>query len=98
LAVEKLQKARDEWQENRMKRLDFINQRLKKEAQATKYINDLDIGMRLYYQATKQRLPPLRGEPKLSDFYQPSEGQKTAEVIFVTGGLGALGYVLHRYA
>ena len=29
LAVEKLQKARDEWNEDRMKRLDFINKRLR---------------------------------------------------------------------
>ena len=29
LALERLQKARDEWNEDRMKRLDFINKRLR---------------------------------------------------------------------
>ena len=29
LAVEKLQKARDKWNEDQMKRLDFINKRLR---------------------------------------------------------------------
>ena len=30
LALERLQKARDEWNEDQMKRLDFINKRLRK--------------------------------------------------------------------
>ena len=29
LALERLQRARDEWNEDRMKRLDFINKRLR---------------------------------------------------------------------
>ena len=29
LAIERLQRARDEWNEDRMKRLDFINKRLR---------------------------------------------------------------------
>ena len=29
LALEKLQRARDEWNEDRMKRIDFINKRLR---------------------------------------------------------------------
>ena len=31
LALEKLQRARDEWNKDRMKRLDFINKRLREE-------------------------------------------------------------------
>jgi len=97
LALEALQKARDTWQKQRIKRLDFINERLRQEKQAEVYISDLDRGMRLYYEVTKQRLPPLMKEPTLSDFYHPSEGQKTAEVLFILGGLGGVGYLCYKF-
>lgn len=34
LTLEKLQKARNEWNENRMKRLNFINKRLRQNYEA----------------------------------------------------------------
>ena len=40
LALEKLQKERDEWNEDRMKRLDFINKRLREKSEARTYINN----------------------------------------------------------
>ena len=98
LAMEKLQKARDKWMKERQQKIDFINERLRKEKQAQEYINDLDVGMRLYYEATKQRLPPLSPEPKMSDFYHPSEAQKTGEILFITTGLGLMGYIIYKYA
>ena len=46
LALEKLQRARDEWNKDRMKRLDLINKRLceKNEARVL-YINNVDEAM-----------------------------------------------------
>ena len=40
LALEKLQRARDEWNKDRMKRLDFINKRLCEKNEARAYINN----------------------------------------------------------
>ena len=40
LGLEKLQKERDEWNEDRMKRLDFINKRLREKSEARTYINN----------------------------------------------------------
>ena len=97
-AMEKLQKARDAWVKERQQKIDFINERLRKEKQAQEYINDLDVGMRLYYEATKQRLPPLSPKPKLSDFYHPSETQKTGEILFITTGFGIMGFLIYKYA
>ena len=97
LAMEKLQKARDAWEEKRQQRLDFIKERLRREKHAEEYIHNLDQGMALYYEVTNQRLSPLPREPVLSDFYHPSETQKTAEIVFISGGLGVLGYVLYKY-
>ena len=45
LALEKLQKIRDEWNEDRMRRIDFINERLRKKNQARAYISNVDEAM-----------------------------------------------------
>ena len=50
LALEKLQRARDEWNRDRTKRLDFINKRLLEKNEARTYINNVDEPMLEYYQ------------------------------------------------
>ena len=42
LALEKLQRTRDEWDRYRMKQLDFINKRLREKNEARAYINNVD--------------------------------------------------------
>ena len=49
LALEKLQMARDEWNKDQMKRLDFINKRLREKNEAKVYINKVDEAMFEYY-------------------------------------------------
>ena len=53
--------------------------------------------MQQYYFATQHKLSPLRKEHILSDYYHPSEKQKNGEIIFITGGLGLLGYIMYKY-
>ena len=45
LALENLQRARDKWNEDRMKQLDFINKRLREQNKARAYISDVDEAM-----------------------------------------------------
>ena len=49
LAEEKLQRVKDKWNEDRMKRLDFINKRLREKNEARAYINNVDEAMLEYY-------------------------------------------------
>ena len=49
LALEKLQRAKDKWNEDRMKRLDFINKRLREKSEARAYINNANEAMLEYY-------------------------------------------------
>ena len=49
LALKKLQRAMDKWNEDRMKRLDFINKRLREKNEARAYINNVDEAMLEYY-------------------------------------------------
>ena len=49
LALKELQRARDEWNKDRMKRVDFINKRLREQNKARAYINNVDNAMLEYY-------------------------------------------------
>ena len=48
LALEKFQRARDEWNKDQMKRLDFINKRLLEKNEARAYTNNADAEMLEY--------------------------------------------------
>ena len=97
LALEKLQRARDEWNKDQMKRLDFINKRLREKNEARVYINNVDEAMLEYYQVFAKQIKPLPPEPQLSDFYHPSEAQKNGELLFVAVGTGIATYALYKY-
>ena len=49
LALEKPQETREKWNEDQMKRLDFINKRLREKNEARAYINNADEAMLEYY-------------------------------------------------
>ena len=49
LPEEELQRAGDKWNEDRMKRLDFINKRQCEQNKAKAYINNTDKAMIEYY-------------------------------------------------
>ena len=97
LALEKLQRARDEWNKDRMKRLDFTNKRLREKNEARAYINNVDEAMLDFYQVFAKQIKPLPTEPQLSYFYQPSEVQKNGELLFVAMGTGIAAYALYKY-
>ena len=79
LAEEKLQRARDKRNEDRMKRLDFINKRLREKNEAKAYINNADEAKCEYCRVFGKKKKPLPPDPELSDFYHPSETQKNGE-------------------
>ena len=97
LALQKLQKTRDEWNRDRMKRLDLINKRLCERNQARAYIENVDEAMLQYYRVFAKEIKPLPPEPVLSDFYRPSETQKNGELLFVVVGTGIATYALYKY-
>ena len=49
LALEKLQRVRDEWNRDQMKHLDLINKRLGERSEARAYIKNVDEAMLKYY-------------------------------------------------
>ena len=97
LVLRKLQRARDEWNKDQMKRLDFINGRLREKNEAKVYINNVDEAMLEYYRVFAKQIKPLQREPEFSDFYHPSENQKNGELLFAVVGTGIATYALYKY-
>ena len=97
LKGEELQRARDKWNEDPMKRLDFINKRLREKNEARAYINNVDDAILEYYRVFAKKIKPLPPELQLSDFYHPSEAQKNDELLFVAMDTGIATYALYKY-
>ena len=93
LALENLQRARDKWNEDRMKRLDFINKRLREKNEAKAYINNVDEAILEYYRVFAKKIRSLPPEPEL----HPSETHINGELLFVAGGTGITAYALYKY-
>lgn len=100
LALEQLTRARDEWNNKRTQYLDLMNEKLQKEAHSRQTFSDIDKALQEYHILTGSRMdmpPELQNEPKLSDFYTPSEEQKIREFLFILIGLGVVGVVTYEY-
>ena len=83
--LEKLASAEQDYERQR---LDFINERLEEQKHAVSTFTDVDKAIREYYLATGEDLTVRK--PKLSDFYQPSDNQKTGEIVFILFGMAAV--------
>ena len=73
LALEKLQMASDKWKEDRRKRFDFINKRLREKNEARAYINNVDEAMPEYYRVFAKQIKPLPPEPQIFTTHQKAK-------------------------
>ena len=97
IAPEDLQRDRDIWNQERLKRLDFINKRLRDKKEAIDYIRNLDSAMLEYYRVFRVKLKPLPPEPQLSDYYNASDQQKSGELLFVIASTAISSYIIMKY-
>ena len=97
-AVEHLQAAQAKWSRKRTERLDWISEDLRRQGHAVQTLRDVDDAMREYPRVTGTKLDPLGPEPKLSDFYVPSSGQRDREIAFVVFGMVATGILAYNLA
>ena len=95
LAVERLSKAREEYNKERQQRLDFISKTMREQRHAQQTFGDLRVAMQEYHEVTGQQLSPL-SPPKLSDFYSPSRQRKDTEIALVVGGMTLVGALTYK--
>jgi hypothetical protein len=100
IAMEKLQKDRDSWSAARLQRLDYINEKLKKEGHAEKTFRDVDAAMRAYHDLIiGDRLEDFPPEPELEDYLDEDQADviKTGELAIVGAGMLLTGYLVYEY-
>ena len=86
-ALEKYQKDYAEYQEKRQKMIDWKMKKKDEKYQASKNISTTNQAFELYSQMQ---------EPKFSDYYKPSDEQKTGEMVYVGAGMLGLGYAVSK--
>ena len=95
-AVEKLQAAHAKWTENRAERLNWINEELRRQQHAVQTFQNVDDAMHEYNIVFGKKLADIFPEPKLSDFYMPSEDQKNREIVFVILGMSGVAVLAYK--
>ena len=63
LSLEKPHRTKDKWNNGRMKRLDFINKRLREKNEARVSINNVNEAILEYYRVVAKQIKPLLPEP-----------------------------------
>ena len=96
-AVKQLEVAQTAWNKQRMQRLDFINEEIKKEHHAVQTFEDVDQAMKQFYYITGKQLSPLPPEPKLGDYYTPLPDQQINELVFIALEMTAAGFVAYKF-
>ena len=86
-AMEQLTKARDEYEKKRLALIDYANEKVSEERKANLNFRDSQVAMKQYFEAT------LGPPPRLSDYYEVSEGQKTKEFLFIVVGMVGVYFI-----
>ena len=96
-ALEKYQHDYEEYHRKRQKLLDWYANQREARGKAAQDLEDTDEAFKLYAQMHPGADYHLGHEPKFSDYYKPSSSQKTGEMVYVGGGMLALGYVASKF-
>ena len=99
LAMENLQHERDTWNEQRLERIDYINQELKKRGHAVKTFKDVDQAMQQYSFLTGEDLPQLSAQPQLEDFLDDDQrlAIQRGELTLITIGILTTAYLTYKF-
>ena len=100
LALEKLARAKEDFEQRRVQYLDYLNQRMRQQKLSERTFSNVDEALRLYNEVTgsTHELPlGLRREPRLSNFYTPSDDQRARELAWILGGTAVVGYLTYKF-
>ena len=93
-ALEKYNEAVERFREGQEKLQDFIAENDRLKHQTSQNLVNVDNALKLYNQTHNEKI--ALKEPQMSDYYSPSNQQKTAELMYVGGGALVLGYTASR--
>ena len=93
-ALEKYNEAVDRFGERQEKLQDFIAENDRLKYQTSQNLVNVDNALKLYNQTYNEKI--VLKKPQITDYYSPSNQQKTAEILYVGGGALVLGYTASR--
>ena len=99
LALEKLQRDRDGWNQARLKRIDFINKQLKKQDLAEKNFQNVDEAMQEYYDLTGVLMDSIPPEPNLRDYLDDDQIKniQKGELVLTGVGMFVVGALVYKF-
>ena len=75
-----------------------MNKTLQREKIANSDLYDVDVALDLYNEYNPDKaITKMSPEPKLSDFYTPSEYQKHGEYIIITLGMTLVSFLAYKF-
>ena len=92
--TKQLETAKNEWNQKRAERLDWISKNYRREHDAAEQIKGVDTAMERYAMVFGKE--SLDREPQLSDFYTPSSEQRERETAFIIGGMVVMGLIAYK--
>ena len=99
LATEKLQHDRDIWNQERLQRIDYINDQLKRQGHAERAFASVDDAMKKYYDLTGDPLDPLPPEPQLFDYLDEDQTKaiQNGELTLIALGMLGTGILMYKF-
>lgn len=92
-AEEQWQASHSSWSKKRTRGLDFINEEKRKTCRTNIQLCRTSGGAILLYHWHLDPLPP---EPKLGDFYIPSQDQLNRDIVVAVLGMATNGFIAYK--
>jgi hypothetical protein len=96
-AMQKLSEERERYNKEKQAALEHVNYQLKLHQDAMSNFNDIDAALERYNELFPESKIEFRPEPKLSDYYVPSDEKINTEyTLMILSGIAA-GYIVYTY-
>ena len=95
LALEKYERDYQIWQKSRQRVMDWYSQRRDEQDIAARDLNNTDEALKLYNKVHSNDIV-VGDEPSFSNYYKPSNSQKTGEIVYVSAGMLGVVYLASK--
>ena len=96
LALEKYDRDYQTWQKSRQRVMDWYSSRRDEQDIAARDLSNTDEALKLYNKVHSQEII-VGNEPNFSNYYKPSNSQKTGEIVYVSAGMLGVIYLASKF-
>ena len=96
LALEKYERDYQTWQKSRQRVMHWYSQRQNEQDIAAQDCSNTDEALKLYNKVHSQDIV-VGNEPNFSNYYKPSNSQKTGEIVYVSAGMLGVVYLASKF-